>query len=112
MAPLNRALAFSEADHVAVLVRQHLKLDMAWILDVAFQIKIAVAECGRSLRLRRPIKSGKLVFIADNAHAPSTTARRGFEDDRKFNLPRPLPRFFFRSHHAVRPRKDRHPMLL
>ena len=46
VAPLNRALAFSQADDAAVLVAQHLELDVARVLDIAFQVKVAIAEGG------------------------------------------------------------------
>src|SRR5713101_9828759 len=102
MAPLNRALAFPQADYVAVLVRQHLEFDMARILDVAFHVKVAVAEGGRGLRLRLPVKPGQFVFIAHNAHAPPPATCRGLEYDGKFNFPRPLARFFLGGDYSVR----------
>ena len=112
VAALNRALAFPQADDVAVLVGQYLEFDVARVLDILLQVKIAIAECGRSLRLRLPIKRGQLIFIAHNAHAPPAAAGRRLEDDRETDRPRPLARFFGGSDHAVRARKDRHPVLL
>src|ERR1700686_949750 len=111
VAPLNRALAFSQTDNVAMLVAQHLEFDVARVLDILLEIKVAVAERGRGLRLRLTVKRGQFILIAHDAHAPPATAGRGFEDDRKFNLPRPLDRFFLRCDHAVRAGKDRHPVL-
>src|SRR5205807_10283649 len=59
VASLNRALAFSQTDNVAVLVAQHLEFDVARVLDVLLEIKIAVAEGGRGLRLRLTKKRGQ-----------------------------------------------------
>jgi hypothetical protein len=44
MAPLDAALALTQAHHVAVLVGQHLKLDVARPLDELLHVEIAVAE--------------------------------------------------------------------
>src|SRR6266404_9271490 len=110
VASLNRALAFSQTDDVAVLVAQHLKFDVARVLNIFFQIEIAVAEGGRGLRLRLTEKPRQFVFVAHDAHAPSTAAGRGFENDWKFNLPRPLDCFLLRGDHAVRAGKNRYPM--
>src|ERR1039458_520767 len=112
VAPLNRALAFSQADDVAVLVAQHLELDVARVHDIALQVKVAVAEGGRRLRLRLPVETGQFVFIAYNAHAPPPAARRGFEDDGKTDLPRPLARFSIGGDYAVGAGKDGHTVLL
>src|ERR1019366_7360484 len=111
VAPLNRALAFSQADNVAVLVAQHLELDVARVLDIAFQVKVAVAEGARGLRLRLTVKAGQLIFIAHYAHAAPPAPRRGLEDDRKADLTRPLARFFIGGDHAVRAGKDGHAVL-
>jgi len=112
MTPLNRALAFSQADHVAVFVGQYLELDVARVLDIFLQVEIAVAESGRRLRLRLAVKRGQFIFIAHNTHAASAAARRGFQNDRKLHLPRPLARLFRRRNHAIRPGKNRHAVLL
>src|SRR5260370_6699256 len=111
VAPLNRALALPQADDVAVLVRQHLEFDMARILDIAFQVKVAVAGGGRGLRLRLPVQAGQLVFSAHDAHAASAATRRGFEDDGKLGFPLPLARFFLGGDYAVRAGKDRYAVL-
>src|ERR1700678_4710601 len=95
MAALNRALAFSQTDDVAVLVAQHLEFDGAWMLDMLFEIEIAITECGRGLGLRLAIECGQFLFIAHNTHPASAATGRGFEDDGKFDLSRPLQRFFF-----------------
>ena len=44
MPPLNRALAFAQADHVAVFIGQYLKLNMPGVLDVLLHVEVAIAE--------------------------------------------------------------------
>src|SRR5438309_8955459 len=53
MAPLDRALALTQADDAAVLVRQDLELNMAGMLDILFHIQIAIAERARRLQIGR-----------------------------------------------------------
>ena len=44
VAPLNTALTFSQADHFAVNVSQHLELDMPRVVNVLLHVQIAVAK--------------------------------------------------------------------
>src|SRR5208282_3190363 len=111
VAALYRALAFAQADHVTVLVTQDLELDVARVLDVAFQVKVAVAEGTRGFRLRLAVERRQFVFVAHNAHATPAAAGGGFYDDGKADLPRPFARFFCRRDHAVRAGDDRHSVL-
>ncbi len=60
MAALDAALALAQADHVAVLVGQHLELDVARALDELLHVEIAVAEGRRRLGLRRVKEIGQL----------------------------------------------------
>src|SRR5688572_10283313 len=46
MAALNRTLALSEVNTVAVLVRQNLNFDVSGPFDVSFDVDAAVVECG------------------------------------------------------------------
>ncbi len=112
MPPLNRALTFAQADHVAVLVAQYLEFDMARVLDIAFQVEVAIAKSARGLRLRLTVERGQFIFIAHNAHAAPAASGRCLDDDGKANLPRPFLRFFHRSDHAVGAGNDRHSVLL
>ena len=47
MPPLDRALALAQAHDIAVLVGQHLKLNVPRMLDVLLHVQIAVAERAR-----------------------------------------------------------------
>src|SRR5208282_85997 len=111
MAALNRALAFSQTDDVAVLVAQHLKFDVARVLDVALQVKVAVAEGARGLRLRLTVEPGQFILVAHNTHAAPAAAGRGLDDDRKTDLARPFLRFFGSSDHSIRTGNDLHSVL-
>ena len=53
MTALNGTLAFAEIDRVAVLVRQHLHLDVPGIEDGLLEVNFAVAERPLRLALRR-----------------------------------------------------------
>ena len=50
--PLDRALALAEVHDVAVLVAEHLELDVARRLDVLLDVDVADAEGGLGLALR------------------------------------------------------------
>ena len=52
MTALDGALALAQADHIAVLVGQHLELDVPRTLDELLHVEIAVAEGRRRFRLR------------------------------------------------------------
>src|SRR5579884_2279128 len=90
MTALDAALAFAETDHVPVGVRQHLELDVAGMLDVLLHVQIAIAEGCGSFTLRGAKERRQLLAGAHDAHPPPTTAGRGFDDDRKPDLLRPL----------------------
>ena len=49
MAALDGALAFAQADHVAVLVGEHLEFDVPRPLDELLHVEVAVAEGGSRL---------------------------------------------------------------
>ena len=53
MAPLDRALALAQVDHVAVAVAQHLDLDVAGALDQAFDVDFGAAEGALGLATTR-----------------------------------------------------------
>ena len=44
MAALQRAFALAQMDHVAMLIAQHLKLDVARALDQLFHVNVGAAE--------------------------------------------------------------------
>ncbi len=108
MPPLDGTFALAQADHVAVLVGQHLKLDVPGMLDVLLHVEIAVAERPRRFRLRGLEQPGQFFFVADDAHAASAASRRRLHDHREADLPRPLDRLAVGSNDSIRPRQNRH----
>ena len=108
MTALNRTLPLSKTHHVAVLIRQHLKLDVPRMFDILFHVQIAIAECTRRLRLRCPEQSGKFFLAAHNAHAATTAACRRLHDHRETHLPCPFHGFPFRSENTFRSRQNRY----
>src|SRR5207342_2090721 len=75
MPALNRALALAEVNHVAVVIAQHLDLDVTRRLDVLLEIHVADAERGLDLAHRGLDRLRKLVPRSDDAHAASAAAR-------------------------------------
>src|SRR5262252_1618644 len=104
MPSLNAALAFAQVNHFAVLVAQHLKLDMARKLEKLFHINVGSAE--RLLRLapRGLIRAQQFFLLAHYAHTPPAATGRGFQDQRVTEALRFLPELLFSLHHAVAPR--------
>ena len=112
MSALYGALAFTQADHVAVLVGQNLEFDMPWVLDIFLHVQIAIAKRSCRFLLRLLVKRGQLFFRPHDAHAAAAAASRSFDDDGIAHLPAPLPGFVLRSDHTVGSRQNRHTMLL
>src|SRR5579862_53179 len=112
VAALDAALAFAQANDVAMLVGQHLKLDVARPLDELFHVEVAVAEGARSLRLCGVVEVGQLLFAADHPHTAPPATRGGLHDNRKADAARPLHGLVCRSDDAVGARQDRHAILL
>ena len=112
MAALDGAFALAQADHVAVLVGQYLKFDVAGMVDVLLHVEVAVAECCGGLGLGRFEESRQFLFAAHDAHAASAAARRSLHDHRETNLPRPFHGFAFGRNDAVRPGENGHASLL
>jgi hypothetical protein len=79
VAPLNRAIAFAEVDHVAVGIGQDLDLDVPWILEVALDVDRRVGEVGLALAARGLVSALGLVRTADDAQ-PLPAATRGCLD--------------------------------
>ena len=95
MPALGGAIALPQVHHVAVMVGQHLHLDVPRMLDVLFQVDAAVAKGGlgltrrlRDCRLQRQIVQG-------HPHAATATAGAGFDQHGKTNLVRHAHRFRF-----------------
>jgi hypothetical protein len=82
IAPLNRALTLTEVNDGAVMISDHLDLDMPGIRQVAFDIHVCIPEARRGQSPSRPQRLFQLRLIARDAHADAATASDGFEDYR------------------------------
>ena len=82
VAALDRAVALIEMVEVAVMVAQHLHLDMAGALDHLFQIALAVAKGGLGLAASLANLVCKLLGAKDRAHPAPAAAPGRFQHDR------------------------------
>jgi biotin carboxylase len=64
MAPLDRALAFTEVHGIAVTVCENLDLDVARLLDEFFEIDGIIAKCSQRFRPGRA--QGRIEFLYEN----------------------------------------------
>ena len=69
MAALDGALALEERGDIAVLIGQHLELDVARLLDELLHVELAVAEGVGSLGGCGMEKIGQFFSVAHDAHA-------------------------------------------
>ena len=74
--PLHRAIALEEVDHVAVVVGDHLDLDVAGMLDVLFEVDFGVAEGGLGLGLGLLDGGLQGQIVQGHAHAAAAAAGR------------------------------------
>ena len=86
VATLDRALALAEIDDVAVLVAEHLDLDVARVGDELFDEDAVVAEARRGLGLRAGKAFGDLAGGIGDAHALAAAAGRGLDHHRIADL--------------------------
>ena len=75
MAALNGTLALVQRGDIAVLVGQHLELDVARALDELLHVEVAVAEGVGRLGGRRMVEIGQFLGAAHDAHAAARRRR-------------------------------------
>ena len=103
MATLQRAIALPQMNHVAVVVRQDLDLDVSRQLDVFFEIHAGIFES--LFRFHRGCLQARLEgnVVAGDAHSFPAAAGRGLDqhrisdpgrDDQRLLLARPAGRRF------------------
>src|SRR5687768_2011508 len=112
MAALDRAFALTEVHHGAVVVAEHLELDVAGVLDVLLDIDVADAKGGLGLALRGLQRLRQLADAADHTHAPATAAGDRLDDDRVAKVPGNLLRRGFAVDRAVAAGQNWHAGLL
>ena len=91
VAPLQRALALAEREHVAVGVGDDLHLDVPRARQEALDEHAVVAEAGLGLALGGGDRLVELVGARDDAHPAPTAARRGL-DQQRVGVRRRVPR--------------------
>ena len=87
MAALDRALALAEVDDGAVMIAEHLELDVARALDVLLDVDVADAEGRFGLALRGLERLAQLRRGADDAHAAAAAAGHRLDDHREAEVP-------------------------
>ena len=81
VAALQRALAFAQMHHVAVLVAQDLKFDVARTLDQFLHVDVGAAEGLLGFGARRLKQGDQLAAVAHDAHAAAAAAFGCFDHD-------------------------------
>src|ERR1017187_10504788 len=82
MAALHRAVALAQTDHIAVMVAEHLKLDMPRAFEEFLHIYRVIAERGQRLGLGDRDRAQQRPLGVHHAHATPAAAARGLDDDR------------------------------
>src|SRR4029077_11460130 len=85
---LDRALALAKINDIAVLVAEHLNLDMPRLLDIFLDEDAVIAEARLGFGLRRGEALRPLLRRPGDAHALAAAAGRCLDHDRKADLPR------------------------
>ena len=108
VAALERTIALTQMDRIAIAIAKNLELDMARIAEILFQIDRRIAECGFRFRSRLQHLGFEFAFRIDDLHAPSATARSGFDDDGIAYILGDLLRFANIFNRAFGARNQRH----
>ena len=106
--PLDRAFALDERDHRAVLVAQHLDLDVARTLDEPFEVDRRLAEGGPRLGPRALDPRRDPLGAGDAAHPPSAAAGHRLDEQRITHLVGPRPQLGLRQGVGQRPGAGHH----
>src|SRR5215208_5156425 len=86
VAPLHRAFALPEGNHVAVRVAEQLDLHVAWALDVALAEDALVAEGGLGLPPSGGQRLLELAGLANDPHPASAAARSRLDHQREADV--------------------------
>ena len=105
---LERALALTERDHLAVPVAEDLDFDVTRPLDELLEKDRVIAERRQRFGARQTVGLFELVRSADDAHPLAAAAGRGFEDHRIADPPGGFARRREIRERAVRARHHRH----
>ena len=82
MAALHGAIALAQVQAHAVLVPEHLHLDVPRVFHELLEVELGGSEGGARLRLARRVGAGQRFPLAHDAHPAAAAARRRLDDDR------------------------------
>src|SRR3546814_3484501 len=82
MAPLHGAVALAQINGIAVLIRENLDFDMAWLLEEFFHIDGRIAESRLCLAFGHADRGQECRFCMHHSHAASATASGSLDNDR------------------------------
>src|SRR5262249_42255770 len=108
MAPLDAALALAEDLDIAVLVREHLKLNVARAVNKFFDVNVRATKGRAGFLLRLHQERGQFRRTVDDAHAPPAAARRGLHNQRVTDRLRSSERFLLGLDDSVRTGQNGH----
>src|SRR5262245_34145294 len=95
-----------------MLVRHDLDFYVPWPFDKALDVNVAVLKSCRRLTRSGLQRVRQLPLRIDDAHAPSTAAAGGFNNDRETNLTRQLFGFALALDGGRAARENRHACFL
>src|SRR6266567_2042783 len=103
MTALDAAFAFPQMDHFAMLVAQHLKLDVPGMLEKFLCVHIRRAKSLLRLTTSCLVGGQQFILLAHNPHAPASASRRSFDNQRIPDVCRFLRELLFPFNDAVAP---------
>ena len=95
-------------DYAAVLVPEHLKLDVARMLDQLLHVHVRTAECLLGLSARRQKRRDELALRANHAHPAPTASLRSLDHQWQPDFGRDALGGGFVGNYSVAPRNYRH----
>ncbi len=109
VAALDAALALAQDLDVAVLVGQHLELDVPRRADELLQVDVGGAKRAAGLVLRLQEQRGQFLRAVDDAHAAAAASGAGLEDHGVADPGRQFAGLLRAAQHAGRSGQHRHP---
>ena len=104
---LEGAIPLAEVDHLAMLIRQDLDLDVTGLLEVLLEVDIRGAECRRRLLLRHAEGAEQVGIVVDDPDPFSPSARGGLDHQRVADPRGRFQRFGLVEQHSGCARDDR-----
>ena len=108
VAPLDRAVALSEVDDIAVAVGQHLHLNVTGPVDELLHVETGIAEGGLRFPLGGLEQRCELIGAGDQPHPAATTAGGGLDHHGISHLLGELGRFRWAGQQAFAARHGGH----